>query len=46
MEDFVVNNMYPVFVTDATLSSNPIVHEVRSPDEITALFNDITYKKV
>nr|XP_012217531.1 PREDICTED: glutamyl aminopeptidase-like [Linepithema humile]XP_012217532.1 PREDICTED: glutamyl aminopeptidase-like [Linepithema humile] len=45
MDDFVVHNMHPVFITDSTLSSNPIVHEVKNPDEITALFNDITYKK-
>lgn len=46
MDDFVVDNMHSVFITDSTLSSNPIIHEVKNPDEITALFNDIVYKKV
>jgi len=37
--------LQPVLVYDAKLSSHPIVQKVESPDEITALFDTISYEK-
>lgn len=45
MEMFLVEQMHSVFVTDAKLSSHPIVQTVSNPDEITAIFDEISYKK-
>ncbi|XP_012276537.1 glutamyl aminopeptidase [Orussus abietinus] len=45
MEDFLVDNLYTVFVTDSKLSSHPIVQTVSNPDEITAIFDVISYSK-
>lgn len=46
MEQFLINEIHDVFVTDAKLSSHPIVQTVKNPDEITAIFDEITYEKV
>lgn len=46
MEQFLINEIHTVFVTDAKLSSHPIVQTVKNPDEITAIFDEITYQKV
>ncbi|OAD57202.1 Glutamyl aminopeptidase [Eufriesea mexicana] len=45
MDLFLVEQMFSVFVTDAKLSSHPIVQTVSNPDEITAIFDEISYKK-
>ncbi|XP_032666261.1 glutamyl aminopeptidase isoform X1 [Odontomachus brunneus] len=45
MEQFLINEIHTVFVTDAKLSSHPIVQTVKNPDEITAIFDEITYQK-
>ncbi|XP_053981166.1 glutamyl aminopeptidase-like [Hylaeus volcanicus] len=45
MDLFLVEQMHSVFVTDAKLSSHPIVQTVSNPDEITAIFDEISYKK-
>ncbi|XP_006607951.1 glutamyl aminopeptidase isoform X2 [Apis dorsata] len=45
MDLFLVEQMHSVFVTDAKLSSHPIVQTVNNPDEITAIFDEISYKK-
>lgn len=45
MDLFLVEQIHSVFVTDAKLSSHPIVQTVNNPDEITAIFDDISYKK-
>lgn len=45
MDEFLVDQMHSVFVTDAKLSSHPIVQTVSNPDEITAIFDEISYKK-
>nr|XP_031842296.1 glutamyl aminopeptidase-like [Nomia melanderi]XP_031842297.1 glutamyl aminopeptidase-like [Nomia melanderi]XP_031842298.1 glutamyl aminopeptidase-like [Nomia melanderi]XP_031842299.1 glutamyl aminopeptidase-like [Nomia melanderi] len=45
MELFLIEQMHTVFVTDSKLSSHPIVQTVNNPDEITAIFDDISYKK-
>lgn len=46
MDMFLINEIHTVFVTDAKLSSHPIVQNVSNPDEITAIFDEISYKKV
>lgn len=38
--------MQPVMVTDAGLSSHPIVVNVTDPSEINAVFDSISYSKV
>lgn len=45
MDLFLIDQMHSVFVTDAKLSSHPIVQTVSNPDEITAIFDEISYKK-
>ncbi|CAL7934097.1 unnamed protein product [Xylocopa violacea] len=45
MDMFLTEQMHSVFVTDAKLSSHPIVQTVNNPDEITAIFDEISYKK-
>lgn len=45
MDLFLIEQMHSVFVTDAKLSSHPIVQTVNNPDEITAIFDEISYKK-
>lgn len=46
MDQFLLKELHPAFVTDAKLSSHPIVQKVKSPDEITAIFDVISYQKV
>lgn len=38
--------LHPVLKLDAKLSSHPIVQTVTTPDEITAIFDTISYSKV
>lgn len=38
--------MQPVMVTDAGLSSHPIVVDVTNPDDINSVFDSISYEKV
>lgn len=38
--------MHSVLELDATLSSHPIVQTVNTPDEITSIFDAISYNKV
>ncbi|XP_076628645.1 glutamyl aminopeptidase [Colletes latitarsis] len=45
MDFFLIEQMHSVFVTDAKLSTHPIVQTVNNPDEITAIFDEISYKK-
>lgn len=46
MDSFLTSTLHSVLVTDAKLSSHPIVQTVDNPDEITAIFDVITYNKV
>lgn len=46
MEQFLISEIQSVFVTDSKLSSHPIVQPVKNPDEITAIFDEISYQKV
>ncbi|XP_008550321.1 glutamyl aminopeptidase [Microplitis demolitor] len=45
MDSFLTTTLHSVLVTDAKLSSHPIVQTVENPDEITAIFDVITYNK-
>ncbi|XP_026839621.1 glutamyl aminopeptidase [Drosophila erecta] len=45
VEQFQIVALQPVLVYDAKLSSHPIVQKVESPDEITAIFDTISYEK-
>ena len=42
---FLTGDMYRVFDLDATLNSHPIVIPVESPDQITEIFDAISYSK-
>ncbi|XP_058810671.1 glutamyl aminopeptidase-like isoform X2 [Phymastichus coffea] len=45
MDQFAINELHRAFATDAKLSSHPIVQTVNNPDEITAIFDVISYQK-
>ncbi|XP_062563001.1 glutamyl aminopeptidase isoform X2 [Armigeres subalbatus] len=45
MEQFALDNMHAVLTLDATLGSHPIVVKVESPNQITEIFDTITYSK-
>lgn len=45
LEQFLIEDLHPVLVTDATLASHPIVQTVETPDQITEVFDAITYNK-
>lgn len=46
MEDqFTFDTMHPIMTLDATLGSHPIVVGVETPDQITEIFDSITYNK-
>lgn len=46
MDQFIIADLHPVLILDATLGSHPIVQTVLTPDEITAIFDTISYNKV
>lgn len=45
LEQFVVNDLQSVFGLDALQSSHPISIEVGHPDEISEIFDRISYEK-
>ncbi|XP_065075493.1 aminopeptidase A-like isoform X2 [Ochlerotatus camptorhynchus] len=45
MEQFALDNLHGVLNLDATLGSHPIVVKVESPNQITEIFDTITYSK-
>ncbi|XP_067241856.1 glutamyl aminopeptidase [Chanodichthys erythropterus] len=46
MRDIIlINDVFPVMVDDALLSSHPIIVDVSSPAEITSVFDAISYNK-
>ncbi|XP_014211540.1 glutamyl aminopeptidase [Copidosoma floridanum] len=45
MDHFALQVLHPALNFDAKKSSHPIVQEVNSPDEITAIFDLISYQK-
>ncbi|KAL0880742.1 hypothetical protein ABMA27_001954 [Loxostege sticticalis] len=45
LDQFLTRTLHSVLVTDAKLSSHPIVQTVATPDQITAIFDAISYNK-
>lgn len=45
MDQFTIDTMHSVLDLDATLGSHPIVVGVETPDQITEIFDSITYNK-
>lgn len=45
MDQFTVDTMHSILTLDATLGSHPIVVGVETPDQITEIFDGITYNK-
>ncbi|XP_046824209.1 glutamyl aminopeptidase-like [Vespa crabro] len=45
MEEFLLDQIHLVFITDAKLSTHPIIQTVNNPDEITSIFDEISYRK-
>ncbi|XP_012163594.2 glutamyl aminopeptidase isoform X3 [Bombus terrestris] len=43
---FLVEQMHSALATDAELSSHPIVQTVKNIDKVTAIFDEISYKKM
>ncbi|XP_039261148.2 aminopeptidase N-like [Styela clava] len=43
---FLLDELHSAFDIDALTSSHPLVQEANTPDEITALFDTISYSKV
>lgn len=46
MDQMVVDDVKPVMVTDAGVNSHPIVVPVSHPNQITEVFDAISYSKV
>lgn len=46
MQQFITEESQPVMVTDAGVSSHPIIVNVNKPDEINEVFDAISYSKV
>jgi aminopeptidase N len=46
LDHFLIEVLHPALATDANISSRPIVQEVSNPDQITAIFDVISYQKV
>ncbi|XP_053613169.1 glutamyl aminopeptidase-like isoform X2 [Plodia interpunctella] len=45
LDQFLTKTLHSVLVTDAKLSSHPIVQTVDTPDQITSIFDAISYNK-
>ncbi|XP_028152016.2 glutamyl aminopeptidase isoform X2 [Diabrotica virgifera virgifera] len=45
LEQFIITDLHPVLSFDAKLSSHPIVKHVVTPDQITEIFDVISYNK-
>ncbi|KAK4883200.1 hypothetical protein RN001_006519 [Aquatica leii] len=45
MDQFLVETLHSVLSTDSTPASHPIVQTVHTPDQITEIFDSITYNK-
>ena len=45
MDQFTIDTMHSVLDLDSTLGSHPIVVGVETPDQITEIFDSITYNK-
>lgn len=45
MDQFIIEEVHGVMNLDGTTASHPIVQKVENPDQITELFDAITYQK-
>ncbi|XP_017785900.1 PREDICTED: glutamyl aminopeptidase-like isoform X2 [Nicrophorus vespilloides] len=45
MDQFIVDDLHAVLKLDATMASHPIVQTVETPDQITEIFDTISYNK-
>lgn len=45
MDQFLVETLHGVLTLDATFAAHPIVQVVENPDQITEIFDAITYSK-
>lgn len=45
LDQFLIEDLHSVLTLDATLASHPIVQKVETPDQITEVFDTITYNK-
>lgn len=45
MDQFLIDTLHGVMNLDATLGSHPIIQPVSNPDQITEIFDAITYSK-
>ncbi|XP_054846689.1 glutamyl aminopeptidase [Eublepharis macularius] len=45
LDQILIDDLFPVLKEDSLLSSHPIVVNVNSPDEITSVFDGISYSK-
>jgi len=43
---FLVDDLFPVYTVDSVISSHPIVVPVSHPDQISEVFDSISYSKV
>ncbi|XP_039964988.1 uncharacterized protein LOC120777590 [Bactrocera tryoni] len=44
-DQFITGTLHPVLTLDATLGAHPIIQTVANPDQITEIFDTITYSK-
>lgn len=44
-EQFLTSDLHRVMRLDSTLNSHPIIQPVEHPDQITEIFDSITYSK-
>lgn len=44
-EQFTIDTMHSIMITDATVASHPIVVGVETPSQITEIFDGVTYNK-
>lgn len=45
LDQFLIDDLHSVLTLDATLASHPIVQTVKTPSQITEVFDTITYSK-
>jgi len=46
LSHFVIDDLQPVMRTDSVVTSHPIVVDVKTPSQITSVFDSISYSKV
>jgi len=45
MDQFVVYELHPALSKDASISTHPMTHSVKTPEEINNIFDYVTYGK-